>query len=374
MAIQIDKLPNGKYKVRVWGKKDIFGIRRSAQKSNISGITAAEKWGQLTEDKLNEGAEYLSRDISFKELDIRYIEERKTKVSPTTIHTTYGSQRKKILEFMKDIKAKNVSTNIVQKFIDEEQAKGMKKKTAKNYVAYIKAVINWGVAHDYLEFNRISRINYKEDDDIFEPTPLTLEQTAQVLAKLKVNCYNVYIPTLISILTSARRGEALGLLWDNIDFDKNVIYFRNNMISVGGKPIEKTKMKTKTSRRAVPMCDFLKEELLRHKEKYALPNDNHVCSNVFIGQVTPDYLTHMLHDYIYQVLKIEVREHDMRHTFSQIFEEESELLKLKSEMMGHSDILITRQVYTQPNFIRQMHYMNIIATELKAKMCAYMCA
>lgn len=373
MAIQITKVSN-KYKARVWCS-DVFGERRSAQCSNFDSRRAAENWADAALERLSDGLECYDGNILFRDLDEKYYNERKVKVSPTTLHTTFGIIRQTVLEYMRDIKAKNVSTSVVQEFVDDRQTKGAKKKTAKNYVSYIKAVINWGVAHDYLEHNRIKKISYIEDDEDYEPRPLTLNEVAMLLVDFRRNCYSLYIATLTTILTSARRGEVLGLTWDNIDFDSNTISFHKQLISIKGQPIEKVKLKTKSSRRTVPLCNFLKEELLEHKEKFADPDDDHICSNIFQGRITPDYLSSKLHDYVLGQFGIDMREHDLRHTFSQLFVElADELLRIKSELMGHSDIVITRDVYTRPDHIKKKALLDKIGELLKQTMCAIECA
>ena len=133
MSYSITKLENGKYKVRVWGNKDVFGKRPTAQKSNISGITSAEKWAKITFEKLNETeSTQISKDITFKELIERYEKERKSKVSITTINTTFDSTKKIVLEYFKNIKAKDITTLLVQEFADLKQSTGLKSKTVKN--------------------------------------------------------------------------------------------------------------------------------------------------------------------------------------------------------------------------------------------------
>lgn len=372
MNYKIEKQKNGKFKIRIWTKRDELGKRKTKQISNISGITYAKKLAEELSYSLEENKE----DITFLKLDDLYYEERKNKVSITTLNSSYIYERKKAREYLGNIKANKINTSIIQQFIDKEQNKGLKKKTVKNQVAYILAVLNWGVNYEYLDYNRVKKLKYKEDEEEFEATTLNLDQIAKLLNTLQTKYYNLYIPTLISILTSARRGETLGLTWDDIDFQNKLIYFKHNVVNIKGKPVTKNTLKTKSSKRVLAMADFLKEELLKHKEKFAIPNiDNHVCSNIFIGQITPDYLTHAYHDFMKKEYNIDMREHDLRHNFSQNIADNEILLIEKSKMMGHSTTYITQNVYTKHNVNERMFYIvNILANEIKQKMCAKKCA
>ena len=366
MSYKIDKQPNGQYKVRVWSKEDSLGKIKTKQISNISGITSAKKIAKEIEYELEENI----NDISFLKLDDLYFEERKTKVSPTTLNTVYKHNRQIIRDYLGNIKANKINTAIIQRFIDKEQNKGLKKKTVKNHVSYLLAVLNWAVNYDYLDYNRIKKLHYKEDEENFEATTLDIKQLAQILNFMKINCYNLYIPTLISILTGSRRGETLGLTWDDIDFDNNLIHFRNNMVNINGKPLNKKTLKTKTSKRNIPMANFLHEELKTHKNKYAIQQiDNHVCSNIFQGELTPDYLTHTFHDFMKKEYNIEMREHDLRHNFSQLIFDNEELLIARSKIMGHSNTSITKNVYTKYSINQRIFdIVNILGETLRNEM------
>ena len=366
MSYKIEKQPNGLYKVRVWSKQDALGKVKTKQKSDISGMTAARKWAQETEYELEENVS----DITFLKLDDLYYNERKDKVSPTTLDTVFKYNRQLARNYLGNIKANRINTAIIQDFIDNEQKSGLKQKTVKNHVAYILSVLNWGVNFDKLEYNRVKKLNYKDDEEEFEATTLELEQVAEVLYFMKDKFYNLYIPTLIAFLTGARRGEILGLTWDMIDFENNIIHFKKNMVRSEGEQISKRKLKTKTSKRSVAMADFLKEELLEHKTKLAIPEiDDHVCSNVFEGQISPDYLTHTFHDFMKNKFDIEMREHDLRHTFSQLVYDNEELLLTKSKMMGHSSTDITKNVYTRHKVnARMFNIVNTLGETLRERM------
>ena len=222
-TIKIDKQKNGKYTIRVWSKRDDFGKRRSKCIKDISGIVAARKIASETSYELEESN--INKDLTFCEADDLYFAERKSKVSPSTLNGLFKNERLRIRDYFGNVKIKNINTKMVQDYIDKEQAKGLKKKTVQNRVWYLKAVLNWAVNQDFLEYNRIKKLAFRDDEEEFEPTTLSLSQTAKILSKMRTDYYNLYIPTLISVLTSARRSEALGLTWDDIDFENNIINF-----------------------------------------------------------------------------------------------------------------------------------------------------
>jgi len=48
-----------------------------------------------------------------------------------------------------------------------------------------------------------------------------------------------YMPIFLSAFLGLRRGEALGLKWEDTDMDNGVVFVRRNIVSVKGKPYEK---------------------------------------------------------------------------------------------------------------------------------------
>lgn len=68
-----------------------------------------------------------------------------------------------------------------------------------------------------------------------------------------------------------RKGEILGLCWDNVDLDNNIIKVRKNLIKRKVSEFELASPKTKTSIRDIKIGDtlsrILKEEKLNQKNK-----------------------------------------------------------------------------------------------------------
>ena len=72
-----------------------------------------------------------------------------------------------------------------------------------------------------------------------------------------------------------RRGEALGLTWENIDFEANAIHITQQRCSNGNSNIATIQSpKTKTSKRTIPLVEPLKTMLqeVEPKGKYVVGN------------------------------------------------------------------------------------------------------
>lgn len=350
MAFSITKQKNGKFKVRAWGRADEFGKKTSRQQSNIE-TKAQAKTIALELEKSLECEEQPKSSYTFQQLYNLYMQAKAKNLSPNTFN------RKKYyisatLDYWGKVKAININTKNVQEWVNileqpTETGKKRKKSTVQEYVKVLNTILNWAVGQDYLEYNRIKKLEYLEDEEDFEPTILNEEKLKEILLTLKQEFYNLYIPVLISLLADPRRGEVLGITYSDIDFDNNIIYMSQTAYEDEKSQLQhKNTFKTKTSKRRILISNFLKNELLKHKELNKHLNSDFVCDNIFIGKITPSYITHQFHDFILNRFGIKMRFHDLRHNFNQLCFENDIDLSTRSKIMGHSSEKITNNTYT----------------------------
>lgn len=379
MSIKIDKQPNGTYAVRLWAKYcDAFGKRRTKYKSGFKSIIAARRWGDETEALMLE--QETPSEMTFEELNKLYQESRANKISPTTIDKQEHIV-KRCVDLLGSVKIKDINSRVVQQVIDQlatlpnkfNPSQTLKKSTLEKYYKHIQAVLNWGVSQDYLEFNRVKRVDFPEDKDCFNPTILSAKGLGEILAYLKTNYYNLYIPVLLSCTTSARRGEFLGLKWESVDFENNIISIQNNRIQTKSGTFDKQKMKTAKSRRILPMSDFLKKELIEHKKLCYNLNSPYVCANPFCGETptNPNYISRTFHNAILEKFKIKMRVHDLRHCFNQIAYEENIDETTRIKMMGHCNAKINIDVYTHQSFKKTKEAMDLVSGGIEKSFTCY---
>jgi integrase len=364
MAIKITPEGNNFYTVRVWAKhKDALGKRKTKQKKHIRTVAAAKIVAAEFEEQLSNP--YYT-DLTFKEVHNLYMEAKKEKISPTSFYSI-GLVGNAVNKKLGHIKARNLNTRIVQQFIDElgkkknanNPAKTIKSTTQLKHVNHIKAVLNWAEAREYIDFNKVKKIELKASEE-FEPTIVDAKQIASILDYLKQYYYNIYIPILLLISTGARRGEALALKWHNVDFKRSVVNFHENRTMVGGNIVEKSKMKTTSSKRTSAMSDFLANELKQHKELQQGKSD-YVCADAFNGNLlTPISLTRAFSRTMQKQFNIKMRLHDLRHSFNQLAYETNIDLTTRSKLLGHSNTTTTNKVYTHKSIEQNKKAVNII--------------
>ncbi|MFC5587598.1 tyrosine-type recombinase/integrase [Sporosarcina soli] len=125
--------------------------------------------------------------------------------------------------------------------------------------ATFKIAINAAVEDEILPRNRFSKIKIEldsENDNFLNPAELKRFLTT---AKEHEGITNYSIILTLSY-TGMRRGEALGLKWNNIDFDKKTITIERTRDEYGAR-----KPKTKKSNRIIFVSDILLNQLKAYR-------------------------------------------------------------------------------------------------------------
>jgi integrase len=95
----------------------------------------------------------------------------------------------------------------------------------------------------------------------YEPTIYTEEQFADLLDKLEGHRMEALI--LIAGMCGLRRGELLGLTWDDIDFENNTINIHNNRVPTKEEGVIEKEPKSKKSKRIFTIPSIIMPALKR---------------------------------------------------------------------------------------------------------------
>ena len=150
-----------------------------------------------------------------------------------------------------------------------------------------------------------------------------------------------------------RRSEALGLQWNSIDFEKNLVHIRHTVVKVD-KVVEKDKTKTASSYRSFPLIPEIREELLKEKARQSenrklFKKEYFDSQYIFVWDngkpFSPDYVSHAFKKILKKYDMPDIRFHDLRHSCASILLSKGFTLKDVQEWLGHADIEITANVY-----------------------------
>jgi integrase len=157
----------------------------------------------------------------------------------------------------------------------------------------------------------------------------------------------------LMLSTGLRRGEALGLKWDDLDLESGVLLVRRQLTREGGQ-LRTSDTKTPRSRRAVDLPAPLVSILRRHRadqaaDRLKLGLTRQETGYVFTTSIgTPFDPRNMYREF--QSICISAglgkwHPHELRHSAASLMVAQGVKLQVVSEVLGHSSIRMTADVY-----------------------------
>lgn len=191
---------------------------------------------------------------------------------------------------------------------------------------------------DFIELPKKSKskaVSILSSDEINRLISIAEQENSRILAAIK-----------LALDTGLRRGEVLGLTWDDVDLENGKLQIRQNVVETSSKKIIQTP-KTNDSIRNIQL----------------LPETVELLRELKIGSTSP-YLFSQLKDKtpmsprhfskIYRRLCSKAginntKYHSLRHTHATEMIESGMDTKVVSERLGHTDIRTTFNVYVHPS-------------------------
>ena len=188
--------------------------------------------------------------------------------------------------------------------------------------------------------------------DSYEAVTLTPVQ-AQALLKYCED-KELFIPVMLGLVMGMRRGEVLGLQWQNVEWDERTITVSHSLINKKGG-VELGSTKTKHSRRTLVLPEALyitlkaekaRQDTLEATRGVTLNPLGFVCCRADGTPYSSNALQHHFKDALKASDLPDIRFHDLRHTNATIMLRHSIPAKIVSSMLGHSNIGITLDTYS----------------------------
>lgn len=160
----------------------------------------------------------------------------------------------------------------------------------------------------------------------------------------------------IALTTGMREGELLGLRWHEVDLNGRKLYVVGSLQNLPGEGWKIVEPKTARSRRLVVLSELGADALRRHRAMQAERRlrrgdewqDNDLVFPNALGKPMnpPNLLIRSLRPLLAKANLPKVRFHDLRHTAASLMLDQGIHPKIVSEMLGHSAVGITLDLYS----------------------------
>ena len=223
-------------------------------------------------------------------------------------------------------------------------------------VQYTHRVLNESLEHavkkQLIYFNPMKGITNTPKPKKFQATIYTAKELLYLLNVAKDTPYE--LPIALAGICGWRRGECLGLKISDIDFSTKTIKISRQLILLR-KQIVESEPKSTDSNRVIAVPDMVMEIIqkqirVNNHYKQLLQNEYFdkgylICHNNG-APIRPDYLTKNFANFIQSKGLKKIRFHDLRHTCASLMLKSGVAMKTASEILGHSSISITADLYT----------------------------
>ncbi|MBA2278613.1 MAG: tyrosine-type recombinase/integrase [Chloroflexia bacterium] len=168
----------------------------------------------------------------------------------------------------------------------------------------------------------------------------------------------------LALLTGMRRGELLGVMWEDLDLDRGTLAVRRTLSRGKGGTWELGQPKTASGRRAIALPASCVAALRKHRARQAedrlrlgplWQDHGFVFTNETGGPLHVNSLIHRFQKLIAAAAVPTIRFHDLRHTSATLLLAQGVHPKIVQERLGHADISMTlnRYSHVMPGMQRQ---------------------
>lgn len=270
----------------------------------------------------------------------------KTKCSMRTQDSYEYLVRGHLVPALGHIRLDELQPRVIQAYYGKACEK-VSNRTVLHTHRVLSQALKWAVRQGYLGKNPAELTD--------PPTPLyrnmTTLSSAEVSLLLEHAQGKDYYPVIYTaISTGLRRNEMLGLRWRDVDLLMASISVSQVLYKGRGR-IEFKEPKTEHSRRRVAMTPKLAIYLREHRQRQEqimgrpLTLDDLVFCHPDGTPLDPSTVSHSF----FRIVKeagLKVRFHDLRHSCASLMLREGIHPKIVSEMLGHSSVAITLDIYS----------------------------
>ena len=225
--------------------------------------------------QIEQGEYFESRETLLKDYLHQWLEAIKNNISEGTFVFYNDIVDKIIIPKLGSIKINELTPISIQNFLTSE-SKNKSGTTVRHYYNVLNISLNRAVKWQLIQVNPCNAVETPKKSQK-KIKVLSPEESNNLLEYAQSCIFEVmYIPVLLALTCGMRRGEILGLKWDNINFEKNILVVKNNLQLFNGT-MKLTVPKTDKSARTIallPSTIKILKELKKNQLKQNLLHGN----------------------------------------------------------------------------------------------------
>lgn len=329
------------------GDHSITAMAATAQESRKLAKAKLEKLPNLLGSK---GAIPIARLQTGRFLLDWLINEHQSHIAHTTYKRYYSLAINHILPAIGDLEIQKLLPSDIHSLLTSMREKGQSPRSQQQARALLSIALNAAVDKDYIAINPVHKVR-NPINKTKEVQPLSEAEVKRLLDTYRGTYVGARLH--IALLCGLRQGEALGLRWEDIDFESCTLSVRNQIQTVNGKRVF-LGLKTDRSRRVIALSQGTVEALKAQKElleasqlTYSTVWQDH---DLVFPEVdgTPKSSTIDYQEWKRALRLCGIKHHklhDARHTAATLMYSQGVGIEVISRALGHSSSAITSKLY-----------------------------
>ena len=268
------------------------------------------------------------------DVDYVTVQIRLGRMKESSAESCRSRSRLHIVPFFGQMRLDEITLPHVREFMKALLAKELSPKTVLNAMVVLKEMFKHAVQWGYLDANpaQYAERPRAEDQEMQILTPPEIRRLLDAAAE------PVRTLLLCAVLTGMRRGELLGLRWEDIDLEGHRIFVRRALWR--GKFVTP---KSRRSRRTIDLAPTLRAALAKLPSRF---QGGLVFCSPDGEPINPD--TFAQRDWARALRRAELRRirfHDLRHTYASLLIAQGAHPKYIQAQLGHASIQTTLDRY-----------------------------
>lgn len=335
------------------GIDPLTGKRKQTTRRGFATKKEAENAAKELSTQLENGLNIVDNKMTLNQYLPKWLEmAAKRKVKDTTFENYQNVINFRILPVLGHVTLKDLNGSACQNFfnllIDQELSNGYIKTIYKIFNISLEKAIDW----DLILKNPLRKVDIPKERKR-KYTVWKREELLRFLQVAKDEDLDYFALFFVCIYTGLRRGELLGLKWEDVNFKDGNLHIQRNQTYLNGT-FTYGSLKTESSNRVIKLDDETLNTLMQHKKRQSelklLYGPQYSIENLIFSRkdgqpIHPTTLAVTFHSIMKKSDVPKIRFHDLRHTHATLLLEAGVSLKEVQERLGHSSIKMTGDIY-----------------------------
>ncbi len=292
---------------------------------------------------------YISaKNVRFKDVADDYLFNNHKHLAAST-YKRYSGIIKELNLVFGETPVQSIEPYLVEQYIKTLIKRGLAPTTISKYRVVLSQIFQFANELHLIKTIPLAKMKIKGNSTTYTFqvwSPTEIDQFLSAIADTPL-----YMPVFLASQTGMRLGEVLALKWSEVDFNNRQLTVRYSLALDGSLKTTKTKKSRRTIKLMNSTLSTLEKwKLTQKKNKLLHGTDYHksdfICTFEDGKPVSRNYVAVTFPRKVKQLNFSKIRFHDLRHSFATIALSNGVNAKVVQEILGHSTIRTTLDIYS----------------------------